>query len=542
MIFLSASGHNYELSDKPVASGGEGTIHEIKRDRSLLAKVYHSENRSSVLESKIAYMVKRQPAATVMSSIAWPRDTLYKNGEFVGFTMDRLNVGEELGELYKYPPRGKVATIEQRIMIAQNICAVINEVHKAGYVFGDFNPANIGVDTETGLVTFLDTDTYQFIDDSTGHSYRCSACLAGYVAPEVIKACKGKNFLDVEQPPFSKNSDNFALAIHIFKLLMNGVNPYTGINEDTRKSQASPAVGNDAIERDQYCFKPGKKPTITFLPPLSALPDEICELFTLAFIEGRVEPNKRPDAIRWHRALVNYRSQLTRCPKNNSHQYRKQLRSCPWCEADERYSLTLSPTLAQVSTGRIGPGQIIGGSSSVQPGNQMSQMQERALKLAEEIRDLKTKLSNLAQQKDRQIKALGIEKTSKLDPDNLMEVSGGFGCLWFMAAFFVVGMIGSLIWQIYIVRSLPYSLIDVLAAFGSNEPPMDIIRIIYGIALFIFLYPFIFSLIEKIRYGAKRKAKKRIQTEYDNNRRKLETQLAKNEDELDKLRIVLGQS
>lgn len=76
------------------------------------------------------------------------------------------------------------------MIIAQNICAVIDAVHRAGFVFGDFNPANIGVDMNTGHVAFWDTDSYHIYDKATGTTYRCKVCLDGYVAPELLAKFK----------------------------------------------------------------------------------------------------------------------------------------------------------------------------------------------------------------------------------------------------------------------------------------------------------------------------------------------------------------
>jgi len=41
-------------------------------------------------------------------------------------------------------------------------------------------------------------------------------------------------------------------------LLMNGVDPYRVVRYDAVGSNASPFMGNEAIERDSYVFKLGK--------------------------------------------------------------------------------------------------------------------------------------------------------------------------------------------------------------------------------------------------------------------------------------------
>ncbi|MDR1560576.1 MAG: hypothetical protein LBS84_12965 [Clostridiales bacterium] len=348
MLLHGLNAQGYDLKDKPFNSGGEGVVYGVKSDPAMVVKIYNANTVSAELEEKLKIMVRRPPSSGVETQVAWPRDVLYDaGGKFVGFAMPRLNIDEELTELYKYPPRQYNATTSEKIIIAQNICAVISEVHRAGYVFGDFNPGNIGVDIKTGRVAFLDTDSYHIYDRESGKTYRCKVCLQGYAAPEVLKACADQDFADAPLPTFTKESDNFALAIHIFKLLMNGFNPYNGINDNEKVSQASPARGNDAIKRDAYCFKIGKKHISPAVPPLRAMPDEIGELFKQAFIDGRSDPMKRPNAMKWHRALENYKKGLKTCGRDNRHQYANHLSSCPWCEADERYASATMPQLKQ---------------------------------------------------------------------------------------------------------------------------------------------------------------------------------------------------
>jgi serine/threonine protein kinase len=350
MFLHGLSAQTYDLEEKPISSGGEGSVYGVKNNGAVVVKVYNSDAIRGELEEKLRIMVRRPPGSSVETQVAWPRDVLYdQGGAFVGFAMPRLNIGEELTELYKYPPGRYNASTLQKIVVAQNICAVISEVHRAGYVFGDFNPGNIGVDVRTGHVAFLDTDSYHIRDDMSGKTYRCKVCLPGYAAPEVLKACGDRDFADAPLPTFTKESDNFALAIHIFRLLMNGFNPFNGINDDERVSQASLALGNEAIKRDAYCFKLGKKPLSVAVPPLRAMPEEIGALFNRAFIDGRRDPKKRPDAAEWHRALENYKNALKTCDRNARHQYAKRLSSCPWCEADERYANATTPRLKQQS-------------------------------------------------------------------------------------------------------------------------------------------------------------------------------------------------
>jgi len=357
MILQGFSGQKYQLDTQPFSIGGEGDIYNVINAANSVAKVYHADRISQELEGKLKIMVKRPPSSSVLTQVAWPLDVIYDaNNQFCGFIMPKLNISEELLVLYKYPPQKyKNVTTRHKIIIAENICAVISEVHKAGYVFGDFNPRNIGVNLNTGTVAFLDTDSYHIYDRDTNSTYRCKVCLNGYVAPELLKTCENypkDSYANAPLPTFTKETDNFALAIHIFKLLMNGYTPYNGIKEADSISVGAPGVGNNAVKQDDYCFKPGNKPQAVAVPPLNVLPQGIADLFTRAFMDGRIDPRQRPAAIEWHSALTKYEQSLKTCSRNSTHQYKNGLTLCPWCEADERYANSISPTIAQKPFGK----------------------------------------------------------------------------------------------------------------------------------------------------------------------------------------------
>ena len=310
---------------------------------------------------KLKLMVKNPPKASVLSQVAWPLDVVYQGGRFRGFIMQELSINAELGDVYKYPPALPLST-QQKVTIAQNICAVIAEVHKAGYVFGDFNPRNIGLDKNTGLVSFLDTDTYHVGDTERKQTYRCNVCAPGYAAPELLQKCSDyvaetpmaskHAYALTPLPTFTQDTDNFALAIHIFKLLMNGYTPFGGIIETASVSQSSPGVGDAAVRRDSYCFKPGYKHQSAAILPLEAFPQEIADLFTKAFIVGKHEPKQRPTAKQWYDALTMLEETMVACGDNPLHHYDKKNTICPLCEADRRY------------------GEIIGAASSAPEMNQ----------------------------------------------------------------------------------------------------------------------------------------------------------------------------
>lgn len=341
----------YQLAAQPMKSGGEGAIYTVEGRNDLVAKIYFKNAISEELPNKLTYMTNNAPDRSILSQIAWPQDILRdSSGTFVGFVMPKLSINVDLKDIYVYPPKKGVSiTYEQKVIVAINICIVISAIHKAGYTFGDFNPMNIGVNLKTGHVAFLDTDSYHVYDKENRKLYRCGVCLNGYVAPELIQQCKGTDYLNAPLPTFTQETDKFALAIHIFKLLMNGFTPFNGIKETETVSSASPGIGNKAIEKDNYCFKPGNKPQSVATPDLSAFPPDIQYLFKRAFIDGRNNTEMRPSADEWYQALCDYKSSLVQCKRDTTHQYYVNNRTCPYCDAEERYAQSMGKNTGQMS-------------------------------------------------------------------------------------------------------------------------------------------------------------------------------------------------
>lgn len=346
---------NYTLG-KSIARGGEGEIFLVKNRQDIVIKRYlipqsfNSINSQTeflkefkLLEEKLLFMRDNPPDNSVFNDLAWPIDVLYSNeGTFFGFVMPKLDANKELASLYSYnPDNSPLLTYQHKITVAINLCIVIAAVHKAGYVFGDFNPLNIGVNLNDGHVGFFDTDSYHIYNKSKDITYRCKVCLSGYVAPELLNHLRGLSYQAAPLPTFTQETDRFALAIHIFKLLMNGFTPYNGIKATDSLSTASPGLNDEAVKNDNYCFKPGNVPMSVATPDINKFPEAIKKMFDLAFIDGRVNPNKRPTADDWINVLSDYFDNLKQCPKNHSHYYYKNNSTCPYCEADTKYKAIL---------------------------------------------------------------------------------------------------------------------------------------------------------------------------------------------------------
>ena len=347
MKLRGIKGDIYITDDKPFASGGEGSIYAIKNNYNYVAKVYNPELATAERLEKLRLMMSNPPNRDALAWLAWPVDVIKHDcGSFAGFIMPALETTKTLDDIYLYKKNSDF-DLKKRVTLGFNICRVIEEVHKTGCYFGDFNPSNIGVNSKTGFAAFFDVDSFH-IDNrsSNGKVYRAIACLPGYAAPEVLKTCRkcerdtGNSndvYLRADLDTFTFWSDYFALAIHVFRLLFNGFNPYRGVSNIKSKSSKALAAGDTAVENDQYCFKDKYEPASLLVPPINSVPKEIGVLFRRAFIDGKNNPKERPKPSDWKEALLRYKSMLAPCSKDASHYYYGKLPNCVWCEADDRY-------------------------------------------------------------------------------------------------------------------------------------------------------------------------------------------------------------
>ena len=360
MTYRGIDGKIYNIPDNPqeaLATGGEGSIYDV--DNGHVAKIYLNQvlSKETDLESKIRFMISNPPSR-ILKYMAWPIDALYRDGTFVGFVMNKLTGYSQLRDLYSFSI-SKSPSVDLRLIVALNLSNMVNEIHNAGYVIGDFNPKNIGY-CENGTVCFYDNDSFQF-KDGLGHLFKCGVNFEGYVAPEVMDETdalkrrlirEGKDASKVQMKDldvgFTKDTDRFALAVHIFQLMFNGFNPYASIPSNEIRTRDAPLVSNASSSRivptaeenvrmDNYCFKDGRQPKSAAVPRIDLFPNYISRLFSESFRHLRSNEH-RPSAQDWVKAINQYRSDVRQCGKQKDHIIWNRSSICPYCEAIDRFS------------------------------------------------------------------------------------------------------------------------------------------------------------------------------------------------------------
>lgn len=345
MIYYGQSGKRYDLEDTPFASGGEGELflvieNSIHSSEEKVAKIFKNNVDTVEKEKKIKAMLKNMPDDPY-SELTWPIETLYDGSRnFVGYVMKKAESGESLNALYEYGSFSKFSdlSLSSKITVAANICSALDNVHGAGHVCGDLNPNNISINVQTGRATFLDTDSYHIKDENI--LYRCNVGMPEYIAFELQD--KLKDGLDVAHlPTYTKDTDYFALAVHIFQLLMNGVHPFACASVKSDRSVVCP-LPSENIAKRKFIFNASNKDyTIPVMAPeFNSLPASIRKLFIRSFL---IDPaaGSRVTPSEWHDELNSLKNMLKKCNRIKSHEYYDELNKCPWCEVDEKYKAVM---------------------------------------------------------------------------------------------------------------------------------------------------------------------------------------------------------
>jgi DNA-binding helix-hairpin-helix protein with protein kinase domain len=237
-------------------------------------------------------------------------------------------------------------TWKTAVQYAYNLSWTVWYLHMNNIIIGDMNHNNISIDPKTGAITWIGCDSFDIHDPNTGEHFPCVLGLPELLAPEILTVGCPKS------GTFTKESDNFSLAILIFRLLMDNLDPFAArvLKPDPEET---PPYYNAAITGECLFFRPvPNKELPHYAPPINILPKEIVTAFERVFNYNRFtaisNAKNRTTAEEWCRALLPYatpgaNAKLKCCAKNSSHVYAEHNKTCPWCERDKRYSKAKAP-------------------------------------------------------------------------------------------------------------------------------------------------------------------------------------------------------
>jgi hypothetical protein len=326
-VLRETDGWEITLEGPALGRAGEASVYAVPDCPGLAAKIYH--NPTPEQARKLAAMLAAPPvlpAGNGHVAIAWPMARLLEPGverRVIGYLMPRLGQAPLLWEVSNPGARQQVYPqfhYGSLLRAARNLAGVVGTLHRSGYVIGDLNESNVVV-TPQALVTLIDVDLFQV--RAGGRLYRCPVGRPEYAPPEL----QGVPSAEVERQP---EHDTFALAVLIFRLLMQGAHPFAGTCGDSSELDSIPA--RIAAGSWPYAWeRPGPSLPSPHAPPWSVLPPAVQELLRCCFEDAREDPALRPGAARWQQALEEAENDLTTCPQNAQHRYARGLDVCPWC-------------------------------------------------------------------------------------------------------------------------------------------------------------------------------------------------------------------
>ena len=309
-----------------LGAGGEADVHEVPGRPSLAFKRYRRADPARA--AKLQVMLDHPPAHDGGTALAWPVEVvLDPHGGAEGFLMPRVDLTTHLPLFRVYNPQSRrtVApgfTWRYLLRTARNVAAVVDSLHRAGYVIGDLNESNLLV-SNRALVALVDCDSMQVTDPGTGEVHRCRVGKPEFTAPELHGA-------DLAARDRTPASDSFALAVLAFLLLMEGAHPFGGV----WRGRGEPPDIATRIRSGRF---PYRWTTRSAAPPpmaldLAVLPPAVRALVRRSFGPGMRRPSRRPLPADWVAALESAEARVARCSRSPHHEYGDHLRRCPWCE------------------------------------------------------------------------------------------------------------------------------------------------------------------------------------------------------------------
>lgn len=318
--------------------GASGKIYMVEGRPESVVKIFHNTEKSATNRQKLQAMLLNKPNFQPVEAngieyiqIAWPEALLDDDQGFcVGYMMPLINMDAavSLDHLMQKAIRKRLKLSEKyayRIFAAYNVASMVTALHKCGHYIIDLKPSNLYVYKENMLVAVVDCDGLSIKGENTRYP-------AEYVSEEYIYP-EGMN-QTCEQ--MGEEQDKFALAVIIFRLLNNGIHPFSGTPKD---SAGDMLTIQTRIEQYHYAY--GLWPDKYQYPHPYSIHEyfnkETLELFERAFTKG----GKRPSAYEWQEHLWKLMHGLKQCKQNSDHTYFTS-KGCGLCSIEEKFSKDLS--------------------------------------------------------------------------------------------------------------------------------------------------------------------------------------------------------
>ncbi|HWQ64106.1 MAG TPA: hypothetical protein VN429_06785 [Methanospirillum sp.] len=279
-------------------AGGEGEIYFLAEDETKCAKIFHPHRRTQEIEEKIRAMIATPPDNELLQFLTWPLAPLFDlpgGGKIIGYIMRRIPDEYRSVHLwYDEPQEKEKRNLQNRIVASLQLARLVAGVHKAGHVIGDLRENNLLINKRGDLV-LIDTDSFQIRDKNSRRTFWSRVGTGEYLPPEHLDGSFAESGCD------RLYGDHFALAVLIFRFMMDGVHPFQAKGPLVRDAPAT----TDKILLGYFAFESritGISPP-DYAPPYSSLPSSFQTLFRETFVSGLRDPHKRPGAAHWETML-----------------------------------------------------------------------------------------------------------------------------------------------------------------------------------------------------------------------------------------------
>ena len=334
---LYADGHNEKITLGALLNkgGAAGSIYVDATHEGSVAKIFHQKEHSDTNRKKLQAMLHNRPDIPNRThndveyiQISWPTALLEdEQGFCVGYLMPLIDTKRaiSLDHLIQKAVRKKLGISDKyvnRLYAAYNLTSVVAALHACGHYIVDLKPSNVSIYKKTMLVAMFDCDGFSIKGENDAR-YPAEFVSEEYIYPEGMKQTCAE---------MGEEQDKFALAVIIFKLLNEGIHPFSGV---PRKNENMLSI-QERIANYHYAY--GIWPDSYQAPHPYSIHDYFdkttMNLFERAFNKG----SERPSAIEWQQHLdylINHRKQ---CKKDRNHIYFTP-KGCGLCMVAEKFKI-----------------------------------------------------------------------------------------------------------------------------------------------------------------------------------------------------------
>lgn len=262
-IFISGSSYEIDDSDQ-IGVGGEAAVYRIRGfAQPAVAKIFHSTIGPKEILEKHDRTLAFPKALSKLANVVGPlAPVLDGKDRFIGYAMPEVSGGSPIHLLSVRAFRDQYDVEQAQVaQILTALATVVEHVHKAKVVIGDFNDGNVLVRDAKPFLIDLDSAQYD--------RFRCSVAHEKFLAPWLYGKAIA-NGLD-------EASDWYAFAtIALQSLLL--VHPYGGVHKSyptaLRRAEAHVSIFNPDVRLPKGAF------------PIGILADTVAHLFTQVFERG----------------------------------------------------------------------------------------------------------------------------------------------------------------------------------------------------------------------------------------------------------------